>query len=77
MKSSKLFSINIRDIAKGIILAVLSAVITFLYSAIQAGDWWNKTTLKEIGVVALTAFLAYVIKNFLTNSSDGILKPEK
>ena len=71
MKKAGLFSIGTKDAIKGFILAVITAVVTVLYTSIQSGgltfDW------KIIGATALTAALGYIIKNFLTNSSDQFL----
>lgn len=77
MKSrSKFLAWNGWDFMKGLILAIIAAVITYLYTAVQTDSWWNVTTLKKIGVVALTTFLSYLLKNLFTNSKDEILKPE-
>jgi uncharacterized membrane protein YvlD (DUF360 family) len=73
MKSSFL-SLNSKDFIKGLFVAVVSAVIALLYTSLQAGnlviDW------KAIGMAALSAALAYITKNLLTNSSDELLKKE-
>jgi len=64
MKTSNLYSINLQDLAKGLIVAIGSAVITTIQTSLQAGslnfDW------KLIGTVALGAGLAYLGKNFFT-----------
>jgi hypothetical protein len=71
---SKFFSLNSNDFIKGLVVAVLSAVITLLYSTIQTGtltiDW------KQIGIVALTSALAYITKNLVTNSDGTLLQKE-
>jgi hypothetical protein len=55
-------------------MAVLTAVITVIYTSIQAGsivfDW------KVIAMSALSAALAYITKNLLTNSQNKMLQPE-
>ena len=62
--SSKQFTLNFRDILKGLIVAVILPVINVIYESIQAGsfefDW------KRIGLLAAGGFIAYIIKNFLT-----------
>jgi len=62
--SSKQFTLNFRDILKGLIMAVILPVINVIYESIQAGsfefDW------KRIGLLAAGGFIAYIIKNFLT-----------
>ena len=64
MQTSPLFSLNIKDLAKGLIVAIGGAAITAIENSIQAGsltlDW------KAIGSVALAAGLSYLGKNFFT-----------
>jgi hypothetical protein len=71
---STIFTLNTSDFLKGLIMAVLSSVITVIYQTIEAGslvfDW------KAIGTMALTAGLAYIMKNLFTNSTGKFLKKE-
>jgi len=73
--NSSIFTLNKADFIKGLIIAVLTAVITLLYNTVQTGsltfDW------KAISTAAASAALAYIMKNLLTNSSDEFLKKEK
>lgn len=77
--SSRQFSLNMRDVLKGLLIAVLTPVMAVIVSSLEAGsltfDW------KRIGIVALSAFAAYIVKNFLdpakvviTNPSDQQVK---
>lgn len=72
--NSSLFSLNSKDWIKGLVVAVLTAVITVVYNTIQVGelvlDW------KAISVAAISAALAYITKNLLTNSNDQLLTKE-
>lgn len=72
---SVFLSLNTADFVKGLILTVLTAVISIIYSVVNAGsltfDW------KAIGTAALSAGIGYIIKNLLTNSSDTFLSKEK
>jgi EamA domain-containing membrane protein RarD len=74
MKSS-IFTLNKADFLKGLIIAVITAVITILYNTVQVGslsfDW------KAISTAAASAALAYIMKNLLTNSDDEFLKKDK
>lgn len=64
--------LNVEDFFKGLIVAVLSAVVTFLYNSMESGavvlNW------KAIGTTSLTAALAYIIKNYLSNQEGQFLK---
>ena len=64
MQTSQLFSLNIQDLSKGLIVAVGGAIIAAVQSSIQAGSLaFNWQT---IGSVALAAGLSYLGKNFFT-----------
>jgi hypothetical protein len=74
---SEFLAINWRDFFKGLILAVITAVITTVYELLQTGTLFQSESLKQIGLVALGAFLAYIIKNFFDNSKGEFLTPER
>ena len=61
---SKQFTINFRDILKGLAVAVILPVLNVIYQSIEAGsfefDW------KRIGLLAAGGLIAYLIKNFFT-----------
>jgi hypothetical protein len=69
--------LNWKDVLKGFILAVLSALTVGLYQAVELGTieftwiFWNPIVMTSIG-----AGLAYLIKNFFTNSEDKFLTKE-
>lgn len=70
---SDLFKLNISDVAKGIAVAVLTAVLQFLYQfVVSNGLNFTKTDLSQLLGVAVLALLGYLSKNFLT-SPDGKL----
>lgn len=72
--NSAFLTLNSKDFLKGLVIAVLTAVITIIYTSVQAGsldfDW------KAIGVTALSSALAYIMKNLFTNNSDQLLKKD-
>ena len=74
MKTSKIFTLDWRDLGKGLLMAVLGAIFGIVLPSLQAGsfefDW------KKIGASALVAALTYLSKNFLTNSKDEFAKGE-
>ena len=67
MKTSNLYSIDLKDLAKGLIVAVGSAVITTIQTSLQAGSL--SFNWKLIGTVAIGAGIAYISKNFFTPPS--------
>lgn len=62
--TSTQFSLNWKDGLKGLIVAIITPVFTILIDSINQGhlnfNW------KAIGVTALAAGLAYILKNFLS-----------
>lgn len=64
MKTSGLFSLNLQDLGKGLIMAVLVPVVTIVEQSIQAGSLIFNWT--SIGMAAAGGGLAYLVKNFLT-----------
>lgn len=73
--NSSIFTLNTNDFIKGLIMAVLSSVITVIYQTVEAGslvfDW------KAIGIIALTSGLAYIMKNLFTNSNGKLFAKEQ
>jgi hypothetical protein len=71
---STFLNLNSSDFLKGLIMAVLSSVITVVYQTVEAGsltfDW------KAIGTIALTSGLAYIMKNLFTNSTGKLFAKE-
>jgi hypothetical protein len=64
--SAKLWQVGWEDLLKGLFLAVVTPVLTIILQTLQAGSWvfdW-----KTIGAVAVSALLAYLIKQFGTDS---------
>jgi hypothetical protein len=74
---SKFFSLNLRDFTKGFAVFVITTILGAVGKYVDAGVIpTTATQWKEIGMVALTASVAYIIKNLFTNSADTILAPE-
>lgn len=69
MQPSPLFSLNIKDLLKGFIVATIGAIITAVQTTFQAGsfvvDW------KSTGAVAFAAGLSYLLKNFFTPAQSS------
>lgn len=67
MKQSNLFSINWNDVAKGLLMAVITPAIFLIQQAIENGgfvfDW------QKIGMASVAGGVAYIIKNFFTPSA--------
>lgn len=76
-KKSNFLNLNSKDILKGAFIAGLMAILTGVYQAIEANSFpsdWN--SWKVILISGIGSFIAYLIKNFLTNSNDIILRKD-
>lgn len=68
--TSKQFTLDWRDTAKSLLMAVLGAVMAIIETSISAGDFhfdWN-----AIWKTALAAAVAYLAKNFFTKSETKV-----
>ena len=72
MKRSKFLRLGKRDLINGLLIAVLSSVIVTLQQQLTTGSY----SLKEIGIVALSAGLAYLSKNLFENEKGELWKPD-
>ena len=78
MNKSNFLSLNWLDIAKGLVMAVLTPIVTVIGQSIEAGnftyDW------KTIGLSAAAGGFAYLVKNFFTSNKpevQGILGSDR
>ena len=73
-----LFSLGLADIGKGFLIAVLTVVLTGLGTYLNATPPHFPTgaELGTLGLAGLGAGIAYIIKNFFTNSENKLLKKE-
>ena len=74
---AKFLSLNARDFIKGAIVAVFTAIASFLYETINQDEVIDLLVLKRIGMIALAAFISYLAKNLFSNSNDQFLTKEK
>lgn len=76
MKRSNFLNLNWRDFLKGLLLSILSAVITFVYGVVQSGTSFDGEFFRAVGVVAITTLLAYLSKNLFENSEGDLSKEQ-
>lgn len=72
--NSPLWKLNLGDFERGLILTVLSAVLTVVLEVVSKGGF--NINWKSVGAVAATAAIAYLLKNLSTNSENKVLKSE-
>lgn len=64
MNQSKFFSLGIRDILRGLLIAVLTPVFVIVQQSLESGSL--EFNWKSIGIAAVAGGLAYITKNLFT-----------
>lgn len=71
---SKLFRLNARDFIRGMIVAILAAVLQLLQTVMLDPSLYNfKAVAIRSGWTALAAIISYLLLNINTNSKGEIL----
>jgi hypothetical protein len=74
---SKLYRINWKDLGRGVLIAFATAFFTALAAALaQGGVSFTWAYFNPIVMAGVSALIAYLLKNFSTNSKDKFLKKE-
>ena len=68
MARSKFLSVSQRDWIHGLILALLSAIGTFLANELSANGTIDLILLKRCGIAAAIGLISYLVKNLFTNT---------
>ena len=82
-KSSPIGKLALNDWTKGLLVAVVSAILTVIYDGLSRGVSLNWPSLKPTLLsglsVGLTAGIAYILKNLSTGSGGQLLtnKPKE
>lgn len=70
MNNSSIFKLNKRDLIKGLVVAGLTGGLTALQQMITLTP--PHLDLKQVGIIAITSMIGYLIKNFVTDENDKI-----
>jgi hypothetical protein len=73
---SNFLQLNWNDFAKGLVVAVLTVVVASIGDIVATGALPTVVQLKAIGLAALSAAIAYILKNLFTNSEGKFLAKE-
>ena len=72
-----IFTLQMRDVVKGLIVAVLATVFAWLMQIFNAEDFSFATiNWGELGRVTVAAAVAYIAKNFLSDNHGRVLGTE-
>lgn len=74
---SKIFTLNVRDLVRGVIVAAGTAASTAVVSVLNQGRAPSLVELQTAGIAGLCAGGVYLLKNLFTNSAGDMLKSEK
>jgi hypothetical protein len=67
---SQLWSVQTQDFVKGLVVAILTSVLTVFVQMIQTG---GQVDLKQVCIAALVAGSAYLLKQFGSDSDGKVL----
>lgn len=73
---SEFLKLNLRDFFKGLIVTVISTLLSTIISLASGTDLFSKQTLLVLASTAVSSIAAYLLKNLFTNSQGEILTPE-
>jgi hypothetical protein len=74
---SDFLKVNFRDLVKSILMAFLGSAVTALYTIVNDGGTLpTPEQWKTIVIMGVTSALAYLVKNFFTNSEDKFMKKD-
>lgn len=73
MKRAKIFRLGFRDLVRGSLLAILTAILTSVYQMTSAGSFsWG-----TLGLAVVAAVSGYLLMNLVTNSEGNIAIKEE
>lgn len=72
---SVFLNLNLADLGKGLLVAVIAAVLAYLMGCIESGGL-TTVNITEVLTVSATAAIAYLFKNFITNSEGELATRE-
>ena len=68
--------LNLHDLLKGIGMTIGSAIVTGLYTLGQANAPIDGSAIKTVALSGISAGIAYLLKNFFTNSAGSFASLE-
>jgi hypothetical protein len=73
---SKFLQLNAKDFFRGLLIAILTAIITGLIDILDNGAIFTWVTMKPVLIAGISAALSYLLKCLATNSQDQMFKRE-
>jgi hypothetical protein len=76
MSNAEFGKINGADVVKGFVVAALTSLLNSVVVVLSTGALPTLDSLRGMAIVGLSAGMAYLVKNLLTNSRDQLLRGE-
>lgn len=73
---SKFFTLDWKDLSRGLLIAFLTAVLTGVINILDTGALFSWATVKPVLIAGISAALSYLLKCLATNSQDQMFKRE-
>ncbi len=73
---SKFFTLDWKDLSRGLLIAFLTAGLTGVINILDNGAVFTWVTLKPVVIAGISAALSYLLKCLATNSQDQMFKRE-
>ena len=73
---SKFLQLNAKDFFRGLLIAILTALITGIINILDNGAAFTWITVKPVLIAGASAALSYLLKCLATNSKDQMFKRE-
>jgi hypothetical protein len=73
---SKIFTLDMRDVLHGILIAFLTALLTGVIEILDNGAVFTWLTIKPVLIAGISAALSYLLKCLLSNSQNQLFKGE-
>ena len=76
MSTSKKYSVNTRQWVKGLYMAVISAVITYVLTGLQSGGFFP-IAWDQLAITGVIAGLTYIKVTFLSDEDGKVIAKKK
>jgi hypothetical protein len=73
---SKIFTLDWRDLINGLIIAILTAILTGIIDILGNGAVFDWIHIKPVLIAGISAALAYLLKSLSTNSRNQLFTKE-
>jgi branched-subunit amino acid transport protein len=74
---SKFLRLSARDFFKGLLVSVVTAVLTALLTLLQAGVEFKWKSFIPVLYAGIAALVAYLLKNLFTNNQGELFTSDK